>query len=222
MKRLKTVLFGLLVVALGTVWGLNLLNITDIDILFDGWWTLFIIVPCFFGLLTDRDKLGNLIALLAGVLLLLSCQDVFGDIEIWKLFLPILIVGVGLNIILRTIFPKQKPKIKVTPHLKSHTAIFGGEDIRFGNEPFDGCNLTSIFGGVELDLRDAIITQDVTIDAVAIFGGIDITFPDNVKIKVNTTSVFGGVDNKTREPQNSLAPTVYISGSAIFGGIDLK
>ncbi len=29
--------------------------------LFDGWWTLFIIVPCAIGLITDRDKTGSII-----------------------------------------------------------------------------------------------------------------------------------------------------------------
>ena len=49
----------------GVIFGLNALEITDINIFFDGWWTLFIIVPCFIGLFKDDyciilDKgLGN-------------------------------------------------------------------------------------------------------------------------------------------------------------------
>ncbi len=219
MKRLKAIILGVLVIALGTIWGLNLLEITDINLFFDGWWTLFIIVPCLLGLITDQDKVGNLIGLAIGILLLLSRQNVLGDIPVWKLILPLLVVGVGLNILLHAIFPRKKPKATVGG--KTHSAIFGGEDIRFGHEPFEGCTLTAIFGGIELDLRDAVITEDVTVDATAIFGGVDITLPDNVKVKVSATSVLGGVDNKTRSTQED-APTVHITGTCVFGGIDLK
>ncbi|MEE1115844.1 MAG: hypothetical protein UH851_03185, partial [Clostridia bacterium] len=38
---------------------LNAFNITDIDVFFDGWWTLFIIIPCAIGLFTEREKIGG-------------------------------------------------------------------------------------------------------------------------------------------------------------------
>ena len=49
------------------VLGINALSIAYIDIFFDGWWTLFIIIPCFIGLFNDRDRTGNLIGLVVGV-----------------------------------------------------------------------------------------------------------------------------------------------------------
>ena len=73
MKRFGDFLWGLLFIALGLIIGLNALGITDINIFFDGWWTLFIIVPCFIGLLKDQNKLGNFIGLIVGLILLLAC-----------------------------------------------------------------------------------------------------------------------------------------------------
>lgn len=54
MKKLNGIVWGIVLVAAGILLGLNAFGITDIDIFFDGWWTLFIIVPCAVGLITDR------------------------------------------------------------------------------------------------------------------------------------------------------------------------
>ena len=70
-KKVSNIIWGLLFIVIGTIFALNALEITDIDIFFDGWWTLFIIIPCAVGLITERDKTGNLIGLAIGVFLLL-------------------------------------------------------------------------------------------------------------------------------------------------------
>ena len=49
MKKIEEILWGVFFIAIGIIIGLNALGITDINIFFDGWWTLFIIVPCFIG-----------------------------------------------------------------------------------------------------------------------------------------------------------------------------
>lgn len=72
MKKVSSVILGLLLIVVGVIFALNALNIADIDIFFDGWWTLFIIVPCGVGLFTEREKTGNLIGIAIGVFLLLS------------------------------------------------------------------------------------------------------------------------------------------------------
>ena len=64
MKKISNLLWGLIFILVGVVFGLNALGISDINIFFDGWWTLFIIVPCFIGLFNDDDKSGNLIGLI--------------------------------------------------------------------------------------------------------------------------------------------------------------
>ena len=49
MKKFGDLLWGLFFIALGLIIGLNAMGITHINIFFSGWWTLFIIVPCFIG-----------------------------------------------------------------------------------------------------------------------------------------------------------------------------
>ena len=84
MNNIKNILWGIVLVIIGVIIGLNTIGITDIDIFFDGWWTLFIIVPCFIGLFTNKDKTGNIIGLLVGVILLLGMQNIIDFNLIWK------------------------------------------------------------------------------------------------------------------------------------------
>ena len=74
MKKTSNVLWGTVLVALGVVFALNAFDVTDIDVFFDGWWTLFIIVPCVIGIITERDKIGNATGVAIGVFLFLCCR----------------------------------------------------------------------------------------------------------------------------------------------------
>ena len=64
MKKISSIIWGIVLIAAGALFALNALNITDIDIFFDGWWTLFIIVPCAVGLFTEYEKTGNIIGII--------------------------------------------------------------------------------------------------------------------------------------------------------------
>ena len=67
MKKTESVLWGIVLIIIGIIVGGNTFGITDINIFFDGWWTLFIIVPSFIGLFNDNDKTGSIIGLLIGI-----------------------------------------------------------------------------------------------------------------------------------------------------------
>ena len=102
------------------------------------------------------------------------------------------------------------------------TAVFTGEKMNFDGEEFQGAELNAVFGGVEYDLRGALIQRDCVINATAIFGGIDIFVPADVNVRITSNSIFGGVDNKTANYRNEAAPTLYIRATCLFGGVDVK
>ena len=104
MNNMKSILWGVVLVLLGVLVGTNSLGITNIDIFFDGWWSLFIIIPCFIGLFSNEDKTGNIIGLLVGVILLLGMQNIIDFNLIWKLLLPSIIVIIGLSLIFKNTF----------------------------------------------------------------------------------------------------------------------
>ena len=49
-----------------------------------------------------------------------------------------------------------------------------------------------------------------------------ILLPEDVNLKVNSKSFFGGIDNKKHQNSNDNQYTVYLNGTCIFGGIDVK
>ena len=101
MNTMKNVFWGIVLIVLGLILGLNALDITNINIFFDGWWTLFIIVPCFIGLFNDKDKTGNIIGLLIGIALLLCSLGILDFDIIWKLSFPTILVIIGLSFVFK-------------------------------------------------------------------------------------------------------------------------
>ena len=227
MKKFGNVLWGIVLIVVGLIIGGNALGITNINIFFDGWWTLFIIVPCFIGLFKENEKTGNVIGLLIGIALFLGCQDIINFDLIWKLALPTILVIIGLSIIFKdTLGGKVNEEIKKLNDKRNgantYCATFSWQKVKFDKELFTGADLTAVFGGVECDLRNAIIESDVVINASSIFGGIDILAPSNVKVKTKSTSIFGGVENKSNTNGEENTHTIYVNGTAIFGGVEIK
>lgn len=227
MKKFGNVLWGIVLIVIGLIIGGNALGITNINIFFDGWWTLFIIIPCFIGIFKDNEKTGNLVGLLIGVALLLGCQNVLDFDLIWKLAFPTILVIIGLSIIFKdTLGGKVSGEIKKLNEKRSgensYCATFSGQNVNFDGEKFTGADLTAVFGGVKCDLRNAIIDSDVVINASSTFGGIEIYVPANVKIKTKSTSIFGGVENKANTKEDENSHTIYINGTAVFGGVEVK
>jgi len=44
MKNTSKILWGIILIAIGVIIGLNSFGITDIDVFFNGWWTLILLV----------------------------------------------------------------------------------------------------------------------------------------------------------------------------------
>lgn len=227
MKKIGNTLWGIVLIALGIIIGLNAMGVTNINIFFSGWWTLFIIVPSFIELIRSNNKMWSFIWLVIGVVLLLCAQNILSFSVIGKLIFPFILVMIGINIIFKDTFQKKiADKIKTLNsnkgNFEEYCATFGEQKADLSGQEFKGANLDAIFGSVTLDLSKAIIKQDQVVNANAIFGGVEIRVPTGVNIKVKATPIFGGVDNKIRTEYNESLPTIYINGTAMFGGVEIK
>ena len=225
MRQISNILWGLVFIIIGIIFGLNALDIADINIFFDGWWTLFIIVPCFISLFKDKDKTGDLIGLVIGICLLLGCQDILAFDLIWKLIVPVILVMIGLSFIFKdTINNRVKKEIKKLNKNseEEYCATFGGVSLDFSKEEFKSCSLNAVFGGVKCDLKDAIIKEDIVITTSSIFGGIAIYVPEDVNVKVTSTSIFGGVSDERKKKNKDAKKTIYIHATCMFGGVEIK
>ena len=114
--------------------------------------------------------------------------------------------------------------------------IFWGGKRRIVAKNFVGGEVVSIFGGFDIDLREAdMLGNSVEIEVVTIFGGGDIRIPPNWEVVMETVGIFGGCGDRTRHPEvpSAGASTVggaavpqpkklVIKGVAIFGGMNIK
>ena len=54
----RNLFWGILLIVVGILFLGRNMDWWDFSIFFDGWWTLFIIVPCFIGLFNEKEKTG--------------------------------------------------------------------------------------------------------------------------------------------------------------------
>ncbi len=223
MDKLNRILWGLVFIVIGVIIALNVFNIIDFNIFFRGWWLVFIIVPCFIGLFdnTNESKVGNIVGLVIGVLLLLMCNNLIRFDIIIKLFIPAIFVIIGLYLILgSSINSKVKEKINSTnkDNLESIVATFAEKNEK--PNKFNGAKIDAIFGSVYLDLSESSIKNESVIVATGIFGSVNIKVPEDAEVKIKSTPIFGGVSNKSKGKNEK--KIIYIEAYAVFGSVDIK
>ncbi len=224
MKNSKQILWGLVLVIVGILLGANTLGLINFNVFFPGWWTLIIIIPTFIGLLTDNDKIGNLVGLLIGLTFLLASNGLLDFELIGKLLLPVILILVGLSLIFKDTFNRKVSQNikKLNNEMKKESicATFSTQKVIITDD-IKSSDVDAIFGSVDLDLTNAKLKSDQVINASSIFGGINIYVPKDVKVKVKSTSIFGGVTNKIKN-NNEIKNTLYINAICLFGGVDIK
>lgn len=107
--------------------------------------------------------------------------------------------------------------------------FFSGSSNKVTSKNVIGGEVNVVFGGSELDFRDADLSDNANVIEVnAVFGGVEIYIPYNWQVEIHGTPVFGGVTNKTRfdptyNSNNSFKSRILrINYTVIFGGIEIK
>lgn len=106
------------------------------------------------------------------------------------------------------------------------SAVFGGASRKpVGVLPRE-MKARAVFGGVDLDLREARFQPGITlIRCTAVFGGVDIQVPPDVRLEVLGSGIFGGFDESGSErgrAESSGDVIVRVVGKAVFGGVSAK
>ena len=226
MKKISNILWGLLFISLGVMIGLNSFGITTINFFFNGWWTLFIIIPSAIELFRSNYKVINLIGIATGVALLLFCQGIFSLEMLWKLALPTILVIIGLALVFKdAIFGRKKASFKRSDKKgleDKQYATFSNKNVKYDDQVFYGNDITALCGGIVCDLRNAVINEDVIINANVSLGNIEILVPEYVNVETKSTGILGNVTDKRRNPVAVAGPTVYISGMCFLGSVEVK
>ena len=230
MKRTGKNIGGIALLAFGIVWALELLDVINISL--EGWWALFVIVPCFVNIFSDRHKAGAIIGCGIGILLLLAARGIIPWNDIWKYMLCLAAVVWGVSLLLfnnkRSCAHSCHNGEPSTPVVldggKQHKidVTFGKQDYSYDGQPFEGADVHVSFGFAGLDLRDADIRDGAVITIDCSFGGMEIRLPKGVCVNNGIDAAFAGIDCDCCTQPSDGCKTLHLKGHCNFGGIEIK
>ena len=237
-KNATRILFGLVIIALAVFILGAAFDLWGSDISLKGWWTVFLIVPALASIFSDGPRVWNLILLGVGIWLLAERQGWIDSMQARAIFGGCMLLILGLWLVFGWIF---KPKRQASNtgaesfHVSNangseqdfsdypqYTAVFSGRDVYNACQSLKGMKATAVFGGLDLNLADAVPAGDITLYATAVFGGIDLIVPRKARIRIEGVPVFGGYDTSFPPNEDASLPLITIKCSAVFGGVDLK
>lgn len=229
-KNISNILWGVLFIFVGIgVFG-EIANLWEFSLFFDGWWTLFLIVPAFISIVQSGFKVGNMVIMLIGILLLLDRQKVIPNGLVFKAAAPAVLIIIGVTILSKS-FTKKTERVSsdnnkkfnnVSEDCPSYVAVFSGNTIKNHSLNFLGGSVTSIFGGNEIDLSDVCLNEDVDFYITSIFGGTEIKAPKNAKIEMHGFPIFGGNENTAVSSSDPQEKKIVFHCTSIFGGTEIK
>lgn len=216
-------LLGIGLVALGLIILGDQIDWWDGNAIVRDWWPVAVIAA---GLaqLTQRPRpwMGAGIIVAIGIVLLLAGLDVLGD-DAWALIVPSALVCLGIWLILTHLTGER---VRATTEDRVHLlAVMGRAKSASRAAAFAGGRVTALFGGANLDLRQATpVPGGARLTASAIFGDAEIVVPRGWDIRVSGVPIFGGIDDKTRDDglTSPDAPRLAINAVALFGGVEVK
>ncbi|HEU0369749.1 MAG TPA: DUF5668 domain-containing protein [Candidatus Acidoferrum sp.] len=220
---------GAIILAVGIIFLLDSLGYVRARHFLQFWPMILIFVGI--AKIARRDsRIWGALVLLFGIFLQLSELGI-GHFS-WGQFWPLLLIAGGAMamwsaIQARRLMPTASSDTTDPRDTLDESAIFGGIEKRLNSREFRGGRLQAIFGGIELDLRDAdMLGNEAVIHANAIFGGIEMRVPETWFVATRGQGVFGGFSDSTRflppaDPEK-LKKTLIVLGTSLFGGVEIR
>ena len=110
------------------------------------------------------------------------------------------------------------------PARKRMTAIFGGVEKKGAWVCPRQVTIVAIFGGADLDLREAELAPGVTeLRITTIFGGVELVVPPWLSVEVDATAILGGFEELHRAPTtpDPERRILRVTGTAVLGGVEI-
>lgn len=208
---------GILILAFGVLALLDAFNIIELWGYASVWWPLAIIVAGILVLINNyREYLTAIVLVALGGILQLNRLDVI-EVNVWQLFWPLVIIAIGFSILTRR--GSRKLYVQDADNI---TAFFGGSDTINKSKNYEGGKVSAIFGGVTLDLRDATIKKEATLEVFTLCGGVEVKVPRDWQVRQQAFPILGGVETKSHTTDNTDGPVLIITGTVALGGVEVR
>jgi len=118
-----------------------------------------------------------------------------------------------------------RPRLTATERKERRwvVALMGGAERKGRWRPARSTNAVAVMGGVNIDLREAELADEVVITAFSLMGGISIVVPHGVSVEMTGLAVMGGNSGPNdKVPPLPGAPVVRVRGYSLMGAVDVK
>lgn len=236
-------ILGMLLIIGGALLFIDNLGILPIT-LEDAFWPLVLLAVCGTALRRTRSvaiKVWCWTGMVAGVLMLMQSFHLIRQSA--EIVWPLMLIGTGVVMLIyrlrwseftnrfqaasRFNIGTNSKGASTTSHLQE-VALFSGIKRRVETQNFEGAELNSVFGGIEVDLRWAGISlpgRVVEIEANTAFGSVEIRIPETWRLNMQGHAVFGAYEDKTIPPRPEPGvepPMVIIRGGTVFGAVTVR
>ena len=219
--------FGIGLLALGTILLLDRMGILDASQVFSFFWPVVLLTG---GLLILARATASAGRVWGGILTTLGILLFLDELGYARLSLhalwPLAIIAIGLLLVWRSLEGGAGGAPGPDAHLLNRITAFGGGELKSDAQDFRGGELLALFGGYQVDLRRAaIVTSPAVLRANAMFGGIDLRVPRNWRVTVDGLPLLGGYLDKSKHPEEAAGvtpPQLIVRGFAMFGGVVVK
>lgn len=215
------VLIGGLIVFLGIGFLIDQLFNVNFGAIFSKSWPLILVLLGVIVIIRNgRQYFVGGILLITGVVMEISILA-GGRINLWDLW-PLILIFLGFSMIFNRNYGKNYKSEDSADKIES-VVMFWGEDKKLSSKNFSGGNITAIFGGVKLDLRECELAKDETvINITGLFGGIEVIAPEKCNVVIKGLGILGGFENRKKDTDTEKLPKLIIDGTAIFAGVEIS
>lgn len=234
-NKVSKIVAGLFVIFFGSVFLADQSGIAVADGLLS--WKSFLIAFGFVTLLRHyfRHFVGYA---MVGVGIAFLVDDYYPQLVDTKIILPVIVILFGVVMIAKAtnLFGSKKKGSRshvmfdenneVTgDNFIEATTVFGAIKKNITSKDFRGADLSTMFGGTEINLTKADIQNPIKINSRTAFGGVTLIVPSNWQVQSNVTSIFGAVeDQRPLQGDNEIddAKVLTLEGTCIFGGVEIQ
>jgi hypothetical protein len=225
----RRITFGLGVIGIGVLALLDNLGVFGMPLL-RTFWPLILVLFGVSHLVAPRHRgswlVGVVLVVIGGVMTAHNLDLLHFRARDWW---PVLVIAAGASILMRGLFPhRHRERCGDTPSTLEHgdhiniDASFSAINQQNDSRSFKGGRIDVSFGGVELDLRQAVMDgPEAVLEVSARFSGVELRVPREWQVVVDIAPTLGGVDDKTVPPMNPTQRLV-LRGDAVFGGVEIK
>lgn len=228
-RRSRRALFGLSVIGIGALALLDNFHVFGMPMLRTFWPLVF--VAWGLGRLVWAHHVSGrafgVVLIAAGGLM--TAHNLGNDLLDLRQWWPVFIILAGAAIVLRGLFPKTRwHRSRFETSTLEHTdeidvdATFGGIKLQNDSRNFKGGKVALTFGGLELDLRQAVMeAPEATLHINATLSGVELRVPRDWQVVVQLSATMGAVEDKTSSPP-SPGHRLVLRGEVTLGGVEIK